>query len=157
MSYHSVMKTKPVCKNCIHRSHGRSALLLVPLMLVSFALSPTARAVCQEGCLTSNNTVLGEGALLNNTGVFNTAVGFGALFSNTTGNYNTATGIAALSGYLPSTGNHNTAIGFYALLNNTTGNYNTASGSEALLFNYSGVNNTASGFQALENNTTGNG
>src|SRR5437867_11471773 len=45
--------------------------VLIALTLVSFALSPQARAVCQEGCLTNNNTVLGDDALLNNTGTDN--------------------------------------------------------------------------------------
>ena len=41
--------------------------VLIALMLGCFGLSPQARAVCQEGCLTNNNTVLGDNALLNNT------------------------------------------------------------------------------------------
>ena len=57
-----------------------------------FALLPQARAVCQEGCLTNNNTALGKDALNANTaGSENTANGFQALFSNTVGNFNTAT------------------------------------------------------------------
>ena len=32
-----------------------------------FAFSPEADAACQEGCLTNNNTVLGDDALLNTT------------------------------------------------------------------------------------------
>ena len=42
--------------------------VLIALTLGCFGLSPQARAVCQEGCLTDNNTVLGDDALLNNTG-----------------------------------------------------------------------------------------
>src|SRR5437667_399183 len=64
--------------------------LLIPFALACFALSPQARAVCQEGCLTNQNTVLGDDALLNNTGANNTAVGFDALFSNTTASSNIA-------------------------------------------------------------------
>ena len=41
--------------------------VLIALTLGCFGLSPQARAVCQEGCLTNNNTVLGDDALLNNT------------------------------------------------------------------------------------------
>jgi len=63
------------------------AFLLLPFVLACFALSPQARAVCQEGCLTNQNTVPGDDALLNNTGIQNTAIGFQALFSNT-GGYN---------------------------------------------------------------------
>jgi hypothetical protein len=46
-----------------------------------FALSPSARAVCQEGCSGNNtfNTFLGEDALLNMSGIANTAIGFEAL------------------------------------------------------------------------------
>ena len=71
--------------------------VLIALTLGCFGLSPQARAVCQEGCLTNHNTVLGDDALLNNTtGIDNTAIGFNALFSNTTGIDNTATGVSAL-------------------------------------------------------------
>ena len=56
------------------------ALLLIPLALACFALSPQARAVCKEGCLTNANTVLGDDALiLNTTGFQNTAFGSQAL------------------------------------------------------------------------------
>src|SRR5713101_9991236 len=87
--------------------------VLIALGLACFAFSPAARAVCQEGCLTNQNTVLGDDALLNNTGLNNTAVGFDALFSNTTGRYNTANGS-------------------FALYSNTTGSDNTADGNKAL-------------------------
>jgi len=141
-------------------------------VLACFALSPQARAVCQEGCLTSFNTVLGEDALFslttgeentatgyqtlyfNTTGNFNTANGASALFSNTTGFGNTATGSAALLN--SSTGFENTAIGGAALLNSSTGFSNTATGSAALASNTTGNENTATGFHALLNNKTGN-
>jgi len=121
----------------MNRSRLRRALLLIPLALACFVLSPAARAACQEGCLTNDNTVLGEDALLNNTfGDSNTAVGFNALFDNTTGSFNTANGSEALS--VNTTGFGNTATGFDALLNNTTGE-----------------NNIALGFNAGRNVTTG--
>src|SRR5215471_18824084 len=50
-------------------------LLLIPLALACFALPPQARATCQEGCFTIENTVLGDNALMNNAGSFNTAIG----------------------------------------------------------------------------------
>jgi len=51
--------------------------VLIALTLACFALSPPARAVCQEGCLTNNNTVQGDDALIsNNTGLNNTTMGF---------------------------------------------------------------------------------
>jgi hypothetical protein len=63
-----------------------------------FALSPGARAVCQQGCdLTNGNTFLGDDALVNDQfGGSNTAIGETALYSNVTGYANTATGADAL-------------------------------------------------------------
>jgi hypothetical protein len=72
-------------------------LTIILSVLACFAPPPQARATCQEGCLTNNNTVLGDDALLNNTGTDNTAIGFDALLSNATGNNNTAVGSGALS------------------------------------------------------------
>jgi uncharacterized coiled-coil protein SlyX len=135
--------------------------VFIALTLGCFGLSPQARAVCQEGCLTNSNTALGEDALINNTtGDTNTAIGSGALTSNTTGNNNTATGVFALASN--TTGNFNTAIGYIALDVNSTGSGNTATGYAALNNNNSGSNNTATGYYALvssqgSNNTaTGN-
>src|SRR5215813_3798169 len=116
-------------RNLINRSPLRSGVLLTGMAL-SFsllALSPQARALCQEGCIGTENTVLGDDALFAlTTGAFNTAIGSEALFHNTTGNDNTASGLDAL-------------------ISNTTGNDNTANGSEALFSNTTGVDNTASG------------
>src|SRR4030095_6923141 len=71
--------------------------VLIALTLGCFGLSPQARAVCQEGCLTNSNTVLGDDALVNNTsGSGNAAIGAFALFFNTTGFGNTAIGSNAL-------------------------------------------------------------
>jgi hypothetical protein len=123
-------------------------------MLGCFALSPQARAACQRGCLTNENTVLGDDALLNNTiGFENTAVGFNALLSNTTGLQNTAIGFSALWSNIDGFGN--TATGLNPLHDNTIGNANTANGANALFHNTSGDNNTAIGFIALLANTTG--
>jgi hypothetical protein len=123
--------------------------------LACFALVPQARAVCQEGCLTSNNTVLGDNALISNTsGSTNTAIGDSALFSNTTAFDNTAIGVDALNAN--TTGNQNTATGVFALDFNTTGFANTASGVSALGNNTTGFNNAAIGYNALQLNTTGN-
>ena len=130
--------------------------LLIPFALACFTLSPQARADCQEGCDTNNNTFLGDDALISNTtGVDSTAIGFDALFSNTTGSANTATGFEALENN--TTGNVNTADGGNALFSNTTGGSNTASGVGALNFNTTGFFNTAIGDGALFNNTTGSG
>src|SRR5262245_57779306 len=108
------------------------------------ALSPQARAVCQQGCDALNNTFLGEQALVNNTtGFQNTATGWVALSLNTTGTGNTATGATALEAN--TTGQVNTATGSGALQGNTTGDENTATGAFALLSNTTGNNNTAHG------------
>ena len=102
----------------------------------------------------SNNTAIGNGALNSNTtGNGNTATGYFALYSNTTGNYNTATGRSAL--YSNTTGIWNTANGYQALYSNTTGNYNVATGGGALYFNTTGYQNTANGYLALYSNTSG--
>ena len=141
--------------------------------LACFALSPQARATCQDGCLTNDNTVQGDDALINLTsGSDNTAVGFEALYldtegfsntaigvhtlnHNTTGYDNVATGVDAL--YSNTIGIWNTAIGDFALYNNTLGNHNTATGSGALEENTQGGGNTATGWSALGTNTTGTG
>src|SRR5438046_5726592 len=150
-------KTSPPT-NPINRSSrhcGRIAGLLIPLVLALtwLTLAPQARAVCQEGCLTNQNTVLGDDALLNNTGSVNTAIGFQALNQNTTGNGNTAIGIDAL--YSNTTGGGNTAAGIYALFSNTTGFNNTANGESALYSNTTGHSNTANGVFALLSNPSG--
>jgi trimeric autotransporter adhesin len=149
------MKTTTLqLRKLMNRSPLRCACLLIPLVLGWFALSPTAQAVCQEGCLTNQNTVLGEDALFSNTtGDDNTATGFAALFSNTTGNNNTAIGVNALLSN--TTGGSNTATGVHALFSNTTGIANTATGVEALFRNTDGGANTATGANALAFNTNG--
>ncbi|HEY6346266.1 MAG TPA: tail fiber domain-containing protein [Bryobacteraceae bacterium] len=101
-----------------------------------------------------NNTALGVGALQSNTGTDNTAVGAGALDANTSGAVNTAVGAAALANN--TTGGVNTAVGHGALGLNTSGNENTASGFAALGQNTTGSNNVATGDGAAANNTTGN-
>jgi hypothetical protein len=146
------MKTPHV--KLIGRSPLRRGFLRIALALACLTLLPQARAVCQDACLTSYNTVQGEDALLSLTsGHDNTAIGFNALFSNTTGTYNTATGSLALENN--TTGNSNTATGVLALEYNTTGHGNTATGDSALWLNTTGFNNTAHGVAALTANTTG--
>jgi len=126
---------------------------LVVFAFACLALSPQARAACQQGCLTNQNTVLGDDALLNiTTGDSNTANGALALYNNTSGRYNTATGDQAL--FYNRTGNYNTATGRDALYNNT-GSSNTATGVNALYSNTTGYSNTANGVSALLSNTTG--
>jgi len=103
----------------------------------------------------STNTANGYLALYSNsTGYNNTANGFAALYDNTTGNNNVANGYQALR--FNTTGSYNTADGVNALCNNTTGTQNTANGYGALYSNTEGSYNTANGFSALKTNTTGN-
>jgi uncharacterized protein (TIGR02145 family) len=102
----------------------------------------------------SGNTAIGYHALNSNTtGPSNTANGFGALFSNTTGANNTATGYQAM--YNHTGGGGNTAFGFRSLYSNITSDYNTAIGDNALFSNTTGHDNTAIGAEALYSNTTG--
>ena len=76
----------------------------------------------------------------------NQAVGELALYSNTTGGYNTANGMRSL--YSNTTGNANTANGALSLHSNTTGNYNTANGANSLYSNTTDSNNIALGYYA---------
>ena len=105
----------------------------------------------------NGNTALGFQALdSNTTGGGNTAVGVSALLWNTTGSGNTATGVNALFGEGPgSTGNGNTVTGFDALDHDTTGDDNTAAGSDALQSNTTGSSNIGIGSFAGNNLTTG--
>ncbi len=93
------------------------------------------------------NTAIGYTALYSNTtGFDNTAVGAAALYSNTIGLFNTAMGYSALAGNTG--GNQNVAIGRGALSGNTVGDNNIAIGAEALTYTQSGICNTAVGVNA---------
>jgi hypothetical protein len=105
------------------------------------------------GSYTNGNVFLGFSGNTTTTAYFDTATGYQAFYSNTTGNENTASGATAL--YSNTTGASNTATGFGALSSNTTGSINTASGFGALGSNNTGSSNTASGGAALSSNTTG--
>jgi hypothetical protein len=83
----------------------------------------------------------------NDSGVYNTAIGYTALGSDSVGSVNTAVGSFALGSN--TTGSGNTAVGQSALRVNGTGGGNTATGVEALTSNYSGSNNVANGAYAL--------
>jgi hypothetical protein len=75
------------------------------------------------------NSALGARSLYTNTGDFNTAMGYEALFNNTTGLRNTASGHSTLKANTD--GDNNTAVGIFALENNTTADHNTALGYSA--------------------------
>jgi trimeric autotransporter adhesin len=125
----------------------RHGFVLIALILACLALAPQARATCQEGCLTNDNTVLGDDALISlTTGVDNTATGSGALFSNIDGRDNTAIGFQAL---YSNTGSRNLAVGSSALANLTSGDSNIAVGGAALVQGVTVNFNTALGRRAL--------
>jgi hypothetical protein len=149
--------TKDIWSSLLRRERRSFLFVFLPLILVSFALSPTARAQLSpapDGGYPNHNTAEGDGALQNvTTGTDDTAVGFQALSRNTASIANTALGSLALNSN--TTGEANTACGAAALSSNTTGNVNTATGDQALRFNTSGTGNTATGQDALNGNTTG--
>jgi trimeric autotransporter adhesin len=103
----------------------------------------------------ANNVALGDAALASGSlsGGDNTAVGFQALTTNTSGEINTAVGSDALR--YNTTGGHNTSLGVNALKQNTSGNYHTAVGKSALESNTTADSNNAFGRNALFTNTTG--
>jgi hypothetical protein len=105
--------------------------------------------------LTGNyNVAFGDLALraIQGTTQFNTAVGYEALESNTTGGKNIATGAAASSAN--TTGSANVAVGYAALNLNSTGSGDTALGGYALLSNTTSPND-ALGYDAGYYITTG--
>src|SRR6266852_5920008 len=124
--------TIPTVRTSISRSLLRRGFLHIPLALTLawLAVSPQARAICHQGCIPNNNTVLGDNALTLNASFSNTAIGAFALELNAT-YLNTATGYEALE--FNTTGTENTANGVGALMfNRENSNYNTASGANAL-------------------------
>ena len=129
------------------------SLLLTSLVLACLAFSANAQAANPppDGGYPNSNTAEGTDALFSLTsGVWNTALRFEALNNDTAGGKNTATGIRALVS--DTTGSFNTATGVYALYGNTTGWYNSALGANALSNNIIGNYNTATGYGALYHN-----
>jgi len=92
---------------------------------------------------------------------FNTAIGIEALYgsttaSNNTGRYNTALGFQTL--YNNTSGGSNNVIGFKSLYDNTSGSRNTALGNNTLSTNQANIGSTAIGHEALryaDDRTTG--
>jgi len=154
------MKTKNVTIQHFGKSIDQSPLrlvfFLISLVLVCLVLSPAARG--QDGTVGSpNNGNTAEGFMALHsltTGFNNTAVGNSALLFDTDGRANTAVGAGAMQSN--TTGLRNTATGAFALSSNTTGFRNTASGHIALDANTTGFHNTGTGQNALSFNTTGN-
>jgi hypothetical protein len=147
---------------------------LLGLTIVSLALCQQVQAAQDTpdpgGVSGSFNTADGDHALFFNDGAFgNSGFGWFASWANSTGNFNTAVGAAALdlnafdrntalgaAAMLLSQGSDNTAVGAAALENNNADG-NTATGSFALFANQSAVGNTAVGVDALLLNDFFNG
>ena len=124
-----------------------------------------------DGKTEGNSVFLGWGAGASDNGTYNynTAVGYNAFNSNTSGRFNVAVGYKAL--IENTTGEKNLAIGFNALLNCDTGSYNcavgnstlvhtnnkynTAIGNGALMYNNLGTSNTGCGYYAGRYNNNG--
>jgi len=129
--------------------------LITTLAFICFSFLPGVQAVTPppDGFYPGGNTAEGQNALFSlTTGFYNTAIGFFSLEAVKTGSFNTAVGAGAL---FANTGDENTATGSGALLNNTIGGNNTANGESVLFKNSTGSANTAVGSEALLNNTTG--
>src|SRR6266496_4961335 len=143
--------TTPLMKTSLGPSSSRFRVLLIGLALSSFVLARTAQAVspAPDGAYPGGTTAEGQNALFSlTTGTYNTAVGFLSLKSDTKGQFNTAIGAGTLLanvGDQTGHGTENTAIGAGALLSNTTGLNNTANGAFALFANTTGSGNTATG------------
>lgn len=97
-------------------------------------------------------TAIGNSALANTTVDYNTAIGYAALNSNVSGKDNVAVGDFAARF---STSSGITAIGSAALYSNTVGSNNTAMGRLALFNNTSGNNNIAIGPSSMRLNDSG--
>jgi hypothetical protein len=150
--YPSIQIKIATSANRVCRATRQCLSPLALLTCLAFASSVQAVTPAPDGGYPGSNTAEGTQALFSRTtGIWDTALGFQALYSDTTGSSNTATGLRAL--FSNKTGNKNTATGVYALYSNTTASFNTAIGWNALTSNTTGSNNTATGFQALANNT----
>jgi hypothetical protein len=134
----------------------RRGFLLIPLILVCFALSPQMQAALHpppDGGYANGNTAEGDSALSGLTGGFyNSGIGFLALLSNGSANFNTGVGAGAL---LLNTAAENTAVGAGTLLTNSTGANNTGCGTFALFSNSTGADNNAVGANSLIVNVDG--
>src|ERR1043166_6029939 len=149
----------------------RRGLLLIPLVLMCFAVLPQMQAAPQpevvpsplpnypypDGCYQNFTTAEGCNALFNLTdGAGNTAAGWYSLYEDTTASYNTALGAGTL---VLNTADSNTATGAAGLLLNGDGTQNCAYGTNALVYNGFGVDgadfNNAFGAFALFNNSDG--
>lgn len=113
------------------------------------------------------NAAFGKKALMQNSGIGNSAVGYQAMIFKTTGDYNTAVGGFTLTS--PNTKSQNTAIGYksqqvasgysntslgFHTLRLASGNENIAVGNHAMKYTTTGSKNTLIGVGASEYSTT---
>jgi hypothetical protein len=130
-------------------------IIIITFALLFIAFLPKVRALNPppDGGYPGGNTAEGQDALFSLTsGTYNTAVGFFSLRTNIEGKFNTTVGAGAL---LANSSNENTASGAGALLSNVTGSANTANGTFALFNNTTGSGNIALGAGAGISLTTG--
>ncbi len=151
--YDKIYNSSKLMTDC-HRNINRFLRPRVPVVNVN--ISSADRGV-GAGTLLLNtsveNTAVGAGALLSNsTGEDNNAVGAFALFNNVEGFFNNAFGHSALQNNL---GFQNNAMGDESMINNTSGSFNTAIGDDALHACTEGSSNVAIGDEAGNNLTTG--
>jgi len=103
----------------------------------------------------SYNTAIGYEALMLNTGDYNVAVGSGAMTNNVGAN-NVAMGNNALSSVATSLAHHNVAIGSSALaVADDTAYYNVAIGFNSMTATAGGFDSVAVGANTLDSNTSG--
>jgi trimeric autotransporter adhesin len=152
-------------EHAVRHTHQTNFILISLLVAIALFVCQPANAQVQTGTDTAfgiaafqsgqgnYDTAIGSFVLGQNLtgGDNNTAVGYTAMYWNTTGIGNTATGVQSLN--QNRTGYWNTATGFNSLISNTTGSNNTASGIDALACNFTGSWNTASGAFALGGGT----
>ena len=115
--------------------------------IIRFTLGANERMSVRPGRLvfgmTNGNAIIGDQAGFDNiTGNFNTALGYGTLHNDYSGNID---------------GSGNTAIGRGALGSFEAGNNNTAIGNNALSFLGGGSNNIALGYNSLDNSSGNSG
>jgi hypothetical protein len=81
-------------------------------------------------CTGNFSTLVGSLAARNNTGCYNTSIGYNTIGGTGNGKYNTAVG--SLSQNQITSGQHNTGVGHFTLRGVQTGQHNTGVGSNAL-------------------------
>src|SRR2546423_490819 len=127
--------------NYLTYPHYRGALLIALCVLPCAGLIGSAFAVDPppDGGYPNDVTAEGESALSDaNPGADNTGIGFEALqIVTSAGIFNTAVGSGALRN--TTSGSANLAVGYQASIGNTTGQFNTAVGYGALASNTTGT------------------